>query len=130
MFSLAQILNGRTGQPETLRLNAVAGESFTLGEALVFNGSGKLTKATGDVSVEFISMENFDAPALGIPTLSVYKVCDGMIFYTTGKNGTSHIGKHFTIADDGGSVTTTAATEGFGAEIVSVEGSKLRVLLK
>ena len=130
MFSLAQILNGRTGQPETLALKVETAEDYTIGEALILNASGKLTKASGDVNVEYISMQNLKAPHTSNSTLCVYKVGDGMIFYTTGKSSTSQSGKHYTIADDGCSVTSTAATEGFGAELLSVENGQIRVFLK
>lgn len=130
MFSLAQILNGRTGHPETLALKVETAEDYTIGEALMLNASGKLTKASGDVTVEYISMQNLKAPHTSDSTLYVYKVCDGMIFYTSGKSGTDKSGKHYTIADDGCSVTATAATTGFGAELLSVDDGKLRVFLK
>lgn len=130
MFSLAQILNGRTGQPETLSLEVVEDEEYTIGEALKLDESGLLTKASGDVNVEYISMQNLKVPHDDISSLCVYKVGDGMIFYTTGKSSASQVGKHYTIADDGCSITSTAATAGFGAELLSAEGKKLRVFLK
>lgn len=122
-FNVSRILGGRQNIPETLVLPVTAGESYAVGEALVAK-SGKLTKATGDVAVNYISLESYSAPTEGARGLACFKVTPDMLFevpVSAVDTAKQMLGAKVTIGTDGLTVTASAATVG-GAEVVSAEG--------
>lgn len=131
MFALKRILNGRINAPEPLLLPTKAGEAYTAGEALKVS-AGALTKASGDVSALYIGAENYTAPAGGGRPLACYRITGDMLFEAplTALGNTQKVGARLTLSSDGLGVTATAASAGFGAEIVSLKDSTARVFLK
>ncbi len=124
MFSVAKILGGRQNVPETLELPVTAGTAYSVGEALVLT-SGKLTAASGDVDVKYISLENYTAPDSGARRLKCFRVLPDMLFEVplSAYAATVVPGAKVTIGSGGLTVTATAVTDAFGAEIVDANGA-------
>jgi len=135
MFDVAKILGGRQNVPETLELPVTGGATYHVGEALVVT-SGKLALAKGAVAVQYISLEEYVAPASGERKLKCFRVMPDQLFavpVSVAPTGLLTGGK-VQIGADGLTVTATAADTG-GAEIVdlcnaSKAGDKILVVLK
>lgn len=123
-FKTIKILSGRANVPETLILPAKSGESFSVGQALTISG-GALSGASGDTDVFYISLENLDN-ATADAKLACCRVTPDMLFevpVSAYSASVQKLGAHVTISSDGLEVTATAASSGFGAEIVDLNSA-------
>lgn len=135
MFVISKILGGRQNVAETLELPCTAGQTYTVGEALVVSG-GALAKASGNVPAKYVAAETYTAPSTGARKLRCYRITPDMLFeapLSAYSATTVKVGAKVTFGTDGLTLTATAADAG-GAEIVelcgaSKEGDKITVFL-
>ena len=108
MFRLVKILNGRTNQGEPMALPSTAGESYLCGEALTLS-AGKLTKCAASVKPDFISCEDYTAPASENRAIMAEPVSAEMIFEVPVTASPSALvpGSKVTLHTDAMSVTAT-----------------------
>lgn len=135
MFAIAKILGGRQNVAETLELPCTSGQTYTFGEALVLS-AGKLTKASGDVAVQYVALESYQAPASGARKLRCFRVMPDQLFEVEVSAAPTSlaVGDKVTIATDGLAVTATKASN-YGAEIVDLceatkAGHRIQVVLR
>jgi hypothetical protein len=64
MFTLVKVLNGRTPVPEIVLMPTKAEETYVRGEALIVS-SGAVTKCPTTSEPQYISEEDYTAPATG-----------------------------------------------------------------
>lgn len=135
MFVISKILGGRQNVAETLEIPCAAGQTYTVGEALVVSG-GVLAKAAGAVKAKYVAAETYTAPATGARKLRCYRITPDMIFeapLSAYAASTLKVGATVTFGTDGLTLTATAAEAG-GAEIVDLcnatkVGDKIAVFL-
>ena len=110
MFRLVKILNGRINQGEPVRLPSTAGETYTLGEALVLDG-GKLTKCGATATPTHLCCEDYKAPASDNRDIVAEPISAEMIFEVafSASPASVNVGDKVTL-DGGVKVTATTAS--------------------
>ncbi len=123
MFLLTKIENGKASTPEMCRMPVTAGETYTMGEALVISASGTLTKAPANALPTYIAAENHTAPAAGARGLYCYRISADMEFAVPVSVSPADIviGTSVTLGTDAKSVT---ATTGGHATVLSLRDAK------
>ena len=124
MFKLAKIENGRQNVPEPEYLDVAASEAVSLGQALILNSAGKLTKCGPTATPTHISMGEVSASATK-RNIATCRVESNQVYEVACSAVPSALvpGKKVTIADDG--LRVTATTDGGVATVVAINGAAL-----
>ena len=111
MFRLVKILNGRINQGEPVRLPSTAGETYSLGEALMLTG-GKLTKCGATSAPTHICAEDYIAPSADNRDIVAEPVSADMIFEVpfSASPASVNVGDKVTLNTDGLKVTATTTS--------------------
>ncbi|MFA5562247.1 MAG: hypothetical protein WDA00_06385 [Eubacteriales bacterium] len=123
MFHLVKIEYGRHNVPEPQRLPATADVAYQNGMCLYLDTTTHtLNVAEGDVTVEYICLENTVGEAGGM--VLCYRVYPQMLFETSAEeySDTCHsVGDRAQIAVGGLGLAAEVVEDNFGAQVVSTE---------
>ncbi len=122
MFKLLKIENGRMNVPEPEYLEVAPEEVFSIGEALVLNAEGKLTKCSATVKPTYIAMGQVSKTAQE-REIAVCRVEDNQVYEVACDEvpAALKVGNKVTISTDALKVTATT-TDGV-ATVVSLNGA-------
>lgn len=103
MFRLKKIIGGRINQAEPEKIDTVASNAYSYGQALTKGTGGGYVKCTDDSKPEYISLETYTAPASGNRQILAYRILPSMIFEVeiTGKVSTVKQGTRLEFGTDG-----------------------------
>lgn len=128
MFVLKKILNGRinVSEPISMASGVTSSTTFTEGDAVYYNASGVLTKATGDATADYVVATTTTCAAAADEVLLLL-VTKEMLFDVEMASAVS-VGKKYQFSG-GNAITATAASSGFGAYVMRYDGKTATVRL-
>ena len=127
MFVLKKILNGRinVSEPISMASGVTSSTTFTEGDAAYYNASGVLTKASGDVTADYVVASTTTCAAAADEVLLLL-VTKEMLFDVEMASAVN-VGKKYQFSATG--ITTSAASTGFGAYVMRYDGKTATVRL-